>query len=130
MTTKGGKADQDATLLPQAEAIAGATISNLTSNGILTEPGSLTASGVEGDEVQFKGVFMRNLMTLYAALPSTSTQAVQYKSFVDANANSIWTNDQGSGNEFGFLWQGPFDSADAIRQSSALDTLVAAAAMQ
>ena len=124
------KADQDATLLPQAEEIANAAISDLTSNGILTEPGSLTKSGVEGDEVQFKGVFQRNLMALYAALPSTGTQAAQYKSFADANADSIWKSDQGSGYDFGFLWQGPFDSADAVRQSAALDAIVAAAMMQ
>jgi hypothetical protein len=119
------KADQDPTLLPQAEAIANAAIANLTSNGILTEP---ILSGT--DSPQFKGVFMRNLMVLYAALPTTGTQDAQYKSFTDANANSIWTNDQAAGYEFGGIWQGPFDSADATRQSSALDALVAAISMQ
>jgi hypothetical protein len=28
------------------------------------------------------------------------------------------------------MWQGPFDAADAIRQTSALDALVAAAELQ
>jgi predicted alpha-1,6-mannanase (GH76 family) len=120
------KADQDPTLLPQAEAIATTTIASLTTpSGILTE---WTISGT--DAPQFKGVFMRNLMTLYSALPSTSAQSAQYKAFAQSNANSIWTNDQAAGYEFGAHWEGPFDSADATRQSSALDALVAAAGMK
>ena len=114
------KADHDPALLPQAEAIANASITHLTVNGILVDP---TVSG--GDTPQFKGVFVRNLMVLYAAAPNS-----QYKTFVDTNANSIWRNDQGPNHEFGGLWQGPFDSADATRQTSALDALIAAAAMQ
>jgi len=120
------KADKDPTLLPQAEAIANAAIANLTKpSGVLTE---WTTSGT--DAPQFKGVFMRNLMALYSALPSTSAQISQYKAFAETNANSIWTSDQATGYEFGAHWEGPFDSADATRQSSALDALVAAAAMQ
>lgn len=119
-------AEQDTTLPPQAEAIASAAISRLAVNGILTEPGNLSG----GDGPQFKGIFMRNLMVLYQALPGTSAQATQYRSFADANAQSIWLNDRNSGNELGGLWQGPFDSADATRQTSALDALIAAAAMQ
>ncbi len=114
------KADRDPALLPQAEAIANAAIANLTINGILVDP---TVSG--GDAPQFKGVFVRNLMYLYAAAPNPL-----YKTFVDTNANSIRSKDQGPNHEFGGLWQGPFDSADATRQTSALDALIAAAAMQ
>ena len=71
---------------------------------------------------------MRNLMALYSAVPST--QSAQYKTFAETNASSIWSNDQGPGVEFGGFWQGPFDSGDATRQASALDALIAAAAMQ
>jgi predicted alpha-1,6-mannanase (GH76 family) len=114
------KADQDPTLLPQAQAIAAAAIARLTaSSGVLIEP----VSG--GDLPQFKGIFVRNVMALYQAAPK-----VQYKTFVDANANSIWTNDQGPNYEFGAVWQGPFDSADATRQTSALDALIAAIQIQ
>ena len=120
------RAEQDPTLIPQAEAIASAAMSHLAVNGILTEPGNLSG----GDGPQFKGIFMRNLMELYQAIPGTSAQAAQYRSFADANAQSIWSNDRNSGNELGGLWQGPFDSADATRQTSALDALIAAAAMQ
>jgi predicted alpha-1,6-mannanase (GH76 family) len=120
------RADQDPTLLPEAEAIAAAAISNLSMNGILTEPGKLSG----GDGPQFKGVFMRNLMELYQAIPVTSAQAGKYRSFAEANAQSIWNSDRSSGDQLGGLWQGPFDSADATRQTSALDALIAADAMQ
>jgi predicted alpha-1,6-mannanase (GH76 family) len=115
------KADKDPALLPEAQVIARAAIANLSKNGILTEPGSLSG----GDAPQFKGIFMRNLTELYAAAANA-----QYKSFADANAASIVANDQAHNAEFGGLWQGPFDSADATRQTSALDALIAAAAMQ
>lgn len=122
------KADQDPTLLPQAEAIANAAQAKLvTANGILTEP-SQTITG--GDGPQFKGVFMRNLMALYALLPPGSAQAAQYKAFADLNAASIWNNDRTAATQFGVYWQGPVDSEDATRQTSALDALIAAAAMQ
>lgn len=114
------KADHDSTLLSQAAAIANATLTQLTVNGILVDR---SVSG--GDAPQFKGVFARNLMYLDAVAPDP-----RYKAFVDANANSIWSNDQGPNHDFGALWQGPFDSADATRQTSALDALVAAASMQ
>lgn len=115
------QADKDPALLPQAEAIANAAIANLAKNGILTEPGTLSG----GDSPQFKGVFMRNLMALYLAAPNA-----QYKTFADANAASIVASDQGPTAELGAYWQGPFDSADATRQTSALDAIIAAAAMQ
>ena len=114
------KADQDPTLLPQAQAIANSAIANLTVNGILEES---VNSG--NDAPQFKGIFVRNLVILNNSVPNA-----QYKTFVDANANSIWANDQGRKYEFGALWQGSFDSADAIRQSSALDALLAAMELQ
>lgn len=122
------RADRDSTLLPQAKAIADAVQTKLvTAGGILNEPrGPITG----GDGPQFKGIYMRNLMALYAALPATDPDRAGYKAFADANAASIWTNDRNSATQFGVYWQGPVDSADATRQTSALDALVAAAAMQ
>jgi len=114
-------ADSDPTLLPQAEAIANAAIANLSPNGIFTDPGSLSG----GDAPQFKGIFLRNLMALYVVDPDP-----RYQAFADANAKSIVASDQGPDCEFGAFWQGPFDAADATRQTSALDALIAAAAMQ
>jgi predicted alpha-1,6-mannanase (GH76 family) len=111
----------DSTLLPQAQAIAKAAMADLvTTNGILHEP---SMSGP--DQPQFKGIFIRNLVKLNAAAPNTL-----YKTFVDNNANSIWANDQSTGYKFGVYWEGPFDSADGTRQTSALDALIAAAELQ
>jgi predicted alpha-1,6-mannanase (GH76 family) len=117
------KADKDRTLLPQAEAIADAAIAHLTTpEGVLTEQVSGT------DLPQFKGIFLRNVMALSKAVPRA--HRARYKTFVQTNADSIWSNDRGAGVQFGGVWQGPFDSGDATRQTSALDALIAAAAMQ
>lgn len=114
-------ADHDPTLLPKAEAIANSTITNLTnSRGILVEPRIAGA-----DAPQFKGIFMRNLMALYAVSPKRA-----YRRFIDTNVKSILTEDQNPRHEFGALWQGPFDTADATRQASALDALIAGIAAQ
>jgi predicted alpha-1,6-mannanase (GH76 family) len=114
------KAEHDPKLLTQAAAIANAAIANLTVNGILVES---TISG--NDAPQFKGIFIRNLAILNKAVPGA-----EYKKFIDVNANSIWGNNRGHGYDLGAMWQGPFDAADAIRQTSALDALVAAAELQ
>jgi predicted alpha-1,6-mannanase (GH76 family) len=114
------KAAHDPTLMNRATAIANAAIADLTLNGILVE------SSIGGNDApQFKGIFIRNLAILNKAVPNA-----EYKKFVDANANSIWANNRGCSYELGAVWQGPFDSADAIRQTSALDALVAAAELQ
>lgn len=117
------QAASDPTLLTRAKNIANAVLS--PGSGMLTTGGILIDHGVSGgDAPQFKGIFLRNLMALYAAAPSA-----QIKAFADANADSIWRNDN-SATRFGALWQGPVDSTDATRQSSALDALVAAASMK
>jgi predicted alpha-1,6-mannanase (GH76 family) len=114
------KSDKDATLILEAAAIANATIESLTTKGILVD------SVVTGEDApQFKGIFVRNLLALYKAAPDP-----RYKSFFEANADSIWRDDQGEKHEFGVHWEGPFDSGDATRQTSALDALIAAAAVQ
>lgn len=117
------QATSDPTLLMRAQSIANAVLS--PGSGMLTSGGILVDHGVSGgDAPQFKGIFLRNLMALYAAAPSA-----QFKSFADANADCIWANDN-SAPRFGALWQGPVDSTDATCQTSALDALVAAAAMK
>lgn len=117
------KADKDRALLTRAMAIADAAIAQLVNtDGVLAEP-------VGGkDAPQFKGVFLRNLMALSKVAPRA--RRAQYQKFAEANAASILANDAGPGGQFGAQWQGPFDSGDATRQASALDALLAAAAMQ
>jgi predicted alpha-1,6-mannanase (GH76 family) len=115
--------DPDPSLPDTAQAIATATIDDLTDeNGILhdrCEP----SCGADG--VQFKGIFLRNLMALDGSFPDTL-----YQTFAETNAQSIWNDAQGPNYQFGLVWSGPFDVGDAARQSSALDAIIAAAEMQ
>jgi predicted alpha-1,6-mannanase (GH76 family) len=105
----------------QAEAIADAAIRTLIdTNGILTEPCELSG-GCGADGTQFKGIFMRNLSYLYQA-----TSKAPYKDFIISNADSIWLNNRNNADQFGLRWAGPHDSADASRQSAAIDALNAA----
>src|SRR5262249_40647350 len=109
-------------LLETARAIASATTSLLADgNGILHEP---CEPDCNRDRTQFKGIFVRNLTDLNAVSPDA-----QYVDFITANAESIWNEDQGSNYRFGLVWSGHFDTADATRQTSALDALIAAAAL-
>ena len=116
------RAAADKNYLIIAERIALAGIQFLgDSNGILHDP---CEPDCGADGPQFKGIFMRNLQKLQLAVPS-----IQVKTFIDKNANSIWSNDRASGNELGLVWSGPFMDATASTQSSAADALVAALAI-
>jgi len=53
-----------------------------------------------------------------------------YRKFIEFNAKSILEKDSNNIGQLGFWWGGPFDTADAARQSSALDLLVAAEALK
>ena len=65
---------------------------------------------------------MRHLALLYQ-----TTQKEEYKTFILKNADSIWTNGRNPNSaQFGGVWAGPFDRADASRQSCALDCLIEA----
>jgi predicted alpha-1,6-mannanase (GH76 family) len=118
---------QQSAYLRQGEAIADAALSLLTSPasadvpGILAEPGEQATAPTDGDRPQFKGVFVRNLYDFYQHSPQPA-----YREFILANARSIWDNDRNLENQFGLHWAGPFDRADASRQSSAMDALNAA----
>jgi predicted alpha-1,6-mannanase (GH76 family) len=120
----GGLADLylvtgDSASLAQAEAIADAAIATLVNaDGILKEPSEPASNA---DNPQFKGIFMRNLAYLYEA-----DQKPAYRDFIVRNAEAIWRNNRNPANQFGLMWYGPFDRADAARQSAALDAIDAA----
>jgi len=117
----------DAAYLRQGEAIADAALSSLTTSapsarhGILLEPDEHGTARSDRDRPQFKGIFMRNLYDLHL-----QSRRPAYSEFIRDNVRSIWANNRNSSNQFGLHWAGPFDYADAGRQSSALDVLNAA----
>ena len=117
----------DASYLRQGEAIADATLGSLTTPspdatyGILLEPGEHNAARTDRDGPQFKGIFVRHLYDFYL-----QSRRPAYAEFICDNARSVWANDRNDSNQFGLHWAGPFDYADASRQSSALDVLTAA----
>jgi predicted alpha-1,6-mannanase (GH76 family) len=117
---KAGESDKSSMKL--AASIAVAAMDQLKDpQGAMGELGDAHDGG---DVPQFKGIFVRNLMMLHAryAVPG-------YAKFIHANAGMIWEKDRNGTNQLGFWWGGPFDTADAARQSSALDVLVAAEAL-
>jgi predicted alpha-1,6-mannanase (GH76 family) len=112
----------DTSYLRQGEAIADAALGSLTTmapdarHGILLEPGEHSTARTDGDRPQFKGIFVRNLHDFYL-----ESRRPVYSEFIRDNARSIWANNRNRA--------GPFDYADASRQSSALDVLTAAVAL-
>ncbi len=115
--------DHDLSLRAAAQKIATAAIMQLVDeNGIVHDPCE-PKCGADG--VQFKGIFVRNLMLLDLAQPQPL-----YESFIVKNADTLWKNAQGPNFQLAERWSGPFDTANAASETSALDALVAAARLQ
>jgi predicted alpha-1,6-mannanase (GH76 family) len=113
----------DEEFLRQGEVTADATLRSLVKpRGILTEP--CEPSGCNGDQSQFKGIFVRYLHEF-----SRHSGRPAYRAFILANAESVMLNAGNPAGEFGLRWDGPFDKADASRQASAVEALIAAAAL-
>ena len=112
------RATQSTAYLTIAEQIALAAIKHLTDNdGVLHEP---CEPDCGADGPQFKGIFMRNLQILQSVRSNK-----RFVQFIAVNAESIWTKARGERDRLGLVWSGPFDKADASRQSSASEALVA-----
>ena len=100
--------------LSQAILTANAAISQLTdANRVLVEPCESGDCGGDGSE--FKGIFERNLACLY-----DETHSATYYNFLRTNSHAVWFKGRNIFNQLGVHWDGPFDAADASRQSSAL----------
>jgi predicted alpha-1,6-mannanase (GH76 family) len=118
--TELSKLNTDPSLPQAAQKIATAAITRLVdASGVMHDP---CEANCGADGVQFKGIFVRNLVALHTAYPQSA-----YKTFIDTNANSIWNHSQGTNFQFGQVWSGPFDAGNAGSQSSALDAIVGAA---
>jgi len=112
--------------LSVAQSIASAAIAKLSdANGILHDP---YEPNLGADGGQFKGIFVRNLQILQQATGNS-----EYRAYLESNAQSIWTNGRNqTTNMIGPVWSGPPYSnlSSAATQSSGLDALVGAAAVQ
>jgi len=101
-----------------ADKIALTAIQNMsTPDGVLK---GMPKQEDGADGVQFKGIFMRHLAYLYK-----QTQNTVFRDYIIKNAESIENSAVKTGTFLiGSQWEGPFDEADAARQSSALDALI------
>ncbi len=116
------KVKKDKKQLREARAIATAALGHLAdAKGILHDS---CEPNCGGDGEQFKGIFIRNLAALNQTAPDP-----RFALFAAMNAASVWNSDQGPDFKFGEVWSGPFRKATAATQSSALDAILAAAAM-
>ncbi len=116
------KVTKNSSYLRQAEAIADANDkTNIDAHGVLYERGCERGNSCGDDGPQFKGIFIKNLYYLYQSDPKRA-----YRVFITRNADALWAHDRDSSNHLGLHWDGPFDFAQARRQSPAIDTFNAA----
>ena len=73
------------------------------------------------DGIQFKGILVRNLVTLEHASPSPEALTL-----LDKNAESVWTNARTEDGHFSTDWAGPAQNSVTGSLISALDALTAA----
>ncbi|HEV7962676.1 MAG TPA: glycoside hydrolase family 76 protein [Actinoplanes sp.] len=105
----------DRSYLDRAQQIADATIATLVSpGGILTEP--CEPDRCSGNAQIFKGVFAQGLARLYAANPGAMPT---YRTFLTANADSLWSAARDRDNGIGLSWTGPAGRVTAATQISA-----------
>lgn len=122
------RATGDSTALAGARHLADSAVASpaLVANGLLTESCDTPTAACDDNAKQFKGVFMRYLGDLNGV---TGT----YNAFITAQADSLWTADRNTLNQFGERWSGQDSSAapnirDWRTQAGALEALLAAAA--
>lgn len=119
------KTGRSASALASATSIASAAIANLSDpNQILRD---VCEPNCDNTAAYFTGIFMRNLGILQRASPRP-----EFATFIKKNADSIWANNRLTSDTETLLgpdWSGPYRPATAATQGSALDALVAAAAI-
>lgn len=121
------KATNDGSYLDRAETIAKAAMAALVDgNGVLIEANrcDVGVSQCSHDLEQFKGIFVRNLRYLNEVRSRS-----EFRNFILRNADAVWSKDRNGDNKLGVSWDGPYFDATIMTHSSALDALVAAAAV-
>ncbi|KAF2711999.1 glycoside hydrolase family 76 protein [Pleomassaria siparia CBS 279.74] len=114
------RATGDGGYIAHAYTLAKGSMTELSKDGILTEP----ADHLDEQGAQFKGVFVRGLATLQANEPQQ-----QFADYLKRNAESVIAKDRASDGVIGPMWQGGSnDEAIATSHASGVDLMVAAAA--
>jgi len=114
------------------EPIRSSNYSGINDEGILTEYNdTISDYDIAGiDPRQFKGIFVRNLARLCVETHNLGDgAALRYSVFLRKNAASALRH-KNSSNQFGASWSADVDTADFIRQTSAVDLLNAALTVQ
>jgi predicted alpha-1,6-mannanase (GH76 family) len=115
----------DEAYLRQGEVIADAVLRSLVdASGVLAEPGEAKFAGRADDSTQFKGIFVRYLHDF-----ARHRDKQAYRAFLLANADAVLASGANAEGQYGLRWAGPFDRADASRQTSAVEVLTAATAV-
>jgi hypothetical protein len=116
------EATDDSGLLTEAERIAGAAISDLTTSGVLHEPcaGARCGDNDGGAAESFKGIFVRGLKVL-----AVTAKTSQFNSFFRTQARAIEARDTNKSHQLGMFWTGPVTDRTSYAQASAEDALVA-----
>jgi hypothetical protein len=119
------RATGDASVLATGRRLADAALAStqLVSNGVLTESCDAASTSCDDNQKQFKGIFERYLAELAGV-----TGDAHYTSFVDSQANTIWSADRDSLNHIGVRWSGLNPSSapnvsDWRTEASGLDAL-------
>ena len=112
------KLTDDANALGTAHRIAEAVRIHLTDpKGVVHDP---CEPNCGDDGVQFKGILMRNLVSLLRASPSPALSAM-----VESNATSVWNAARTPAGAFAVNWAGPPQDSGTGSIISALDALTA-----
>ncbi|KAI2465347.1 glycoside hydrolase family 76 protein [Annulohypoxylon bovei var. microspora] len=116
------KATGDSSHLDTARDLADAAVNStlLVQDGTVTEPCS-SEEQCEPNGTNFKGIFIRELGKLNAALADHP-----YTAFIANNAQEAYANARNGSDFYGFLWQGPFDVVTIGTQEAAVHLLTAA----
>lgn len=115
---------KNSSYLDIASKIAHGAIDQLAApnNGVLTDVGY--PIGPDMTLAQFKGIFARNLMYLQKTRGEDA-----FVELLQHNADSISKTNRQDNGRLGAFWQGPLQNVTAAAHSSALDCLLAAAAV-
>lgn len=117
-------ATKDTQYLELAKKLAAASMASVADDkGIITEKarGGCSATSNHGDELYFKGAYVRNLRELNEILKDS-----KITEFFRKSAMTAWEKSRGDYDAIGYCWQGPFDKLEPGRITAALDLMTAA----